>query len=1100
MAEPGRTVRVSGLPTNIEDDRLKDKLLIHFLRNRNGGGEVDSATLLRATPVSALITFEESRVAQRVIQHSPHILEVDGKKSRLTVTEHRENLDPDQVILSLSATVDYSKLPGGVMALTSLLKSHRDVQINYTASEKSCTLFGSYSTVQAALAQLLGPPGDTKSAEYSEASGQPASSGSWSVQKAQKHHTQDSEDQSGKANKHRDKKEKIHTDRPSDNYNSSSKRDLTPGGYTWEDTGQSDGAALQLPATSVEDFSLIMDADMFQYLQKHCQKEYQHILKKYGVEVVDVTNHGLTTLFLHAAAAVRELGREQEYLKFARKALIQLYEENEAKICRSHMPKDLLEPSGGLQRAIENLSVRLPKVILNEDEKNIYIIGSSSDVSEAKQVLLIDSVKQRDKKEDVASLLRFPSYDSGSYTHADEERVTLPTSSAVGSVDNKFDEMLKSEEDERRAEGARRYKLAARFKDSGLVALSNRPTDFTLRTNSSPSKQARQGPVLGYDVLSETAGISAEEISRAVPQNTGGDILFKSGFGLPSLQTKTQSLNPGLTDTRPKNFSTTQSSLPGSPAPQPAGSGSTLKRASSFSGTPQQKAQVTGQKSQDDSSKSTVRARGRSSSFSTQTGMDKQEVYTEEFNVSNILWRHIREAYSYRVEDLTSDVQLKESHLAGSHELTVTIKGAKSSKVSSSQLGLQKLIDSVRSDFSVQKLPLSELGVSNAADETLQACCSEVRSRFKKVTIQILTDTLFLLGPQQLCSQVGATLREVFSGDSAQMSDQYQHSPTSFQMNEDKTTSLHFNSKSQVMLESQTGKADGTSRSQEWWTTYRSDFGGKEIVNGSFSQPPRKDHVIKEKVKAVDTMEMDGQKIGPFVSQSTPGNDSVRCVNGVGPTEKETTLPATQIGSVGEKEAEIQSTPEESGSGQRGLGGICVCGENGTSVLRTKCGATVCSKCLETVHARCRVCHETEQTPQGIWGKSSKSKLNISLPGHSKVCTIKITYSIPDGIQADGHPSPGKPFKGGRFEAYFPDCWETRMLLPRLEKAFRQGLTFTVTGKGTNAKVTWDGIPHKTRIQGGRSGNGYPDATYLLRLSEVLTSAGIEEPTEKSHD
>lgn len=61
MAQPGRTVRVSGLPADTEDDRLKDKLYIHFLRARNGGGEIDCVTIAKATPVFALITFEDSR-------------------------------------------------------------------------------------------------------------------------------------------------------------------------------------------------------------------------------------------------------------------------------------------------------------------------------------------------------------------------------------------------------------------------------------------------------------------------------------------------------------------------------------------------------------------------------------------------------------------------------------------------------------------------------------------------------------------------------------------------------------------------------------------------------------------------------------------------------------------------------------------------------------------------------------------------------------------------------------------------------------------------------------------------------------------------------
>ncbi|XP_069004702.1 uncharacterized protein [Embiotoca jacksoni] len=1117
MAEPGRTVRVSGLPTDIEDDRLKDKLFIHFLRARNGGGEIDSVIIVKATPVAALVTFEDGGVAHRVIQHRRHILEVDGKKYKLTATEHRESLDPEQVIVSLSATVDYSRLPGGVAALASLRKSHCDVLINYTAAEGFCTLYGAYTKVQAALAQLLGHPGGPQSTENQD-SGQPAIGGSRSAQAAPTPRTQESEDRSRKPDK-KDQRERnpTGTQRPSDEYNSSSNRDLTPGGYDWDDTGQTDGAALQLPPTSTEDFSLIVDADMFQYLQKHCQEEYQDVLSQHGVDVVDVTNQGLTTLYLQVATTVTGSSRERESLKMAKKAISRLYEENETKIRRAQLPKLILSPRGGLQTAMETLSLRLPKLLLNEDDQNIYIIGSSGDVSEAKQFLLLDQVKVRDKKEDATSLLRFPSYDSS--TPADEEGVPLAMSSTVGSVDDRIDQMLRSEEDEKSAEGPIRYKLAARFKNSGLAALGSRATDFTLRTNSSPSKQTRLGPVLGHDILSEAAGSPGEAVSRAVPQNTGGDILFTSGNALPSTSStqKKTFLSPDLIDARPKTstspFSTTQSSLFGGASLPPAGSGPTLKRASSFSGTAQLKAQVTAQRSQDDSSKSAVGARRRSSSFSTQTGRDKQEAHNAEFTVSLGMWNYILEAYGTQVEDLTSDVQMKQSNSEGSNDLIITLRGANSSKVSSCQLALQKLVDSVSSDFSVQKLCLSELGVANTADETLQACCSEVRSCFKKVSIQILKNSLYLLGPKQMCSQVSATLREVFSGDPAQPPKHHRfsnpststwNSPTSLQINEDQSSGLDCHSNSQVTLESQSGKADATSYGQEWKTTYSGDFGEKEIVNAPTGQPPvRKAHVVKEKVKIAGTGEMDGQKTESFVNHSATGNDtSAKRVNGVGSTtactDEETTAQTTQIDSKGQRAAEIQNNPEDSRSGQGGPGCICVCGETGQSITRTKCGAAMCSKCLDTVHAHCRVCHETAATPRGIQGKISKSKLHINLAGHSKVGAIKITYRIPDGIQGDGHPSPGKPFQGDTFEAFLPDSEKTRKLLPRLEKAFRQGLTFTVTGKDTEARVTWDCIPHKTSLQGGKSGKGYPDSSYLMRLSEVLTSYGIAEEPAKS--
>ncbi|KAK2893558.1 uncharacterized protein si:busm1-163l24.3 isoform X1 [Channa argus] len=1114
MAELGRTVSVSGLPTDIEDDRLKDKLLIHFLRARNGGGEIDFVTIVKATPISAFITFEDSGVAQRVIQHSRHILEVDGKKYKLNLTEHHESLHPDKVILSLSATVDHRQLSGGILTLTSLSKSYPDVQIRYNATEEHCTLHGTYSKVQAALAQLIGHSGRPQSAE-NIGSAQPGLS--WSFQTGEKSHTPESEDQKKKHHKQREQRDIVQTGTPYNEYSTGSHTDLTPNPYALEDTAHTDSPAHHDPghlSTLEEDSSIIVDADMFQYLQKNCWKEYQHILNKYGVEVVDMTNQGLTTLFFQVATRVGEGGQKQDCLKLARKAISRFYQENESKICRAQLPKSILSPRGGLKRAMENINVRIPKLLLNEDDRNVYIIGSSSDVSEAKQSLLLDFGEVKDKKDDVASLLRFSLGDSSSLNLADEDRVHHTRSSTEEHLDVRINQILRSEEDEARGEGARRYKLAARFKDSGLVALGSRPTDFTVRGISSQSRQTHHGPMPAHHVLSERAGISSERVTRA--QNTGGDILFKGGnafLSSASMQNKT-SLKSELMDTRPKilssSVSTAQSSLSGSATLPPAGSGSSLKRASSFSGTPQQKAQVMSQKSKDDSSKSTVNSRGRSSSLSTQMGKDKQEVYTGEIRVSWLIWMHIKEGYSTRVDDLTSDVQLKEMHQEGRDDLTVTLRGAKSSKVSTCQLGLQKLIDSVTVDFSSEVLQLSELGVTDPADETLLACCAEMCSRSKKVTIQILKDNLYVLGPKMLCLKVATILREVFSGDLAQTPEQQAFSSSSTsslnpfrfsQINENQITTLHCTSSPQVMLKSQAGPSDGTGGGQERGTNHRNDHRETELVNGSISQLlVRNDPVIREKVNIPSKVEVDGQKAETFVSHKTTGHDrSLRRANGVGSTactekdmvfqKKERNIHSAPKDGIERKQAKI----EETRSGQGDLGCICVCGENGTSIMRTKCGVTMCSKCLDTMHAHCRVCHETVQMPQGIQGKMNCSILQISLPGHHRDNTIKITYCIPDGIQLEGHPAPGKPFQGGTFEAYLPDCDKARKLLPRLETAFRQGLTFTVMSKETEARVTWDSIPHKTSLQGGKSGNGYPDSSYLIRLSEALTSQGIEE-------
>lgn len=75
----------------------------------------------------------------------------------------------------------------------------------------------------------------------------------------------------------------------------------------------------------------------------------------------------------------------------------------------------------------------------------------------------------------------------------------------------------------------------------------------------------------------------------------------------------------------------------------------------------------------------------------------------------------------------------------------------------------------------------------------------------------------------------------------------------------------------------------------------------------------------------------------------------------------------------------------------------------------------------------------------------------------------------------EDHPCPGAPFKGNRFEAFLPHNEATKKLLPLLEKAFRNRLTFTVKvgssddGGSQEGRVVWGSIPHKTRTEGGAS-------------------------------
>ncbi|KAM4688801.1 RNA-binding protein 43 isoform 1-T2 [Discoglossus pictus] len=80
-----RVVRVSGVPRHLFNEELiYDKLLIHFLRPSNNGGDVQSLYFPKNEEDMAILTFETEKVAERVL-HKKHLLEVDGQKFPLEV-------------------------------------------------------------------------------------------------------------------------------------------------------------------------------------------------------------------------------------------------------------------------------------------------------------------------------------------------------------------------------------------------------------------------------------------------------------------------------------------------------------------------------------------------------------------------------------------------------------------------------------------------------------------------------------------------------------------------------------------------------------------------------------------------------------------------------------------------------------------------------------------------------------------------------------------------------------------------------------------------------------------------------------------------------
>ncbi|KAL0961805.1 hypothetical protein UPYG_G00331930 [Umbra pygmaea] len=112
----GTTIEVLGVPDDLlVSDRMVDKLTIHFLRPRNGGGEVQTVVFPAYRPGQAWVIFAESEVASRVLRQT-HFLDVEGQRFPLQVKRH-------EVDMSVKATLDVTMFPSQV-AVRRLLDNH----------------------------------------------------------------------------------------------------------------------------------------------------------------------------------------------------------------------------------------------------------------------------------------------------------------------------------------------------------------------------------------------------------------------------------------------------------------------------------------------------------------------------------------------------------------------------------------------------------------------------------------------------------------------------------------------------------------------------------------------------------------------------------------------------------------------------------------------------------------------------------------------------------------------------------------------------------------------------------------------------------------
>ncbi len=139
-------------------------------------------------------------------------------------------------------------------------------------------------------------------------------------------------------------------------------------------------------------------------------------------------------------------------------------------------------------------------------------------------------------------------------------------------------------------------------------------------------------------------------------------------------------------------------------------------------------------------------------------------------------------------------------------------------------------------------------------------------------------------------------------------------------------------------------------------------------------------------------------------------------------------------------------------------------------------------------------------------GTMTVTRNSSRISGYYLCGTITIDYNFPDGVQGKEHQNPGHRYSGTSRTAYLPDDAAGNEVLRLLDLAFKRKLTFRIGTSITNGSdncVVWNGIHHKvthnstfshlqTSTSGGQQNYGYPDNTYLERVTDELRAVGVE--------
>uniref|UniRef100_H3AJ71 RING-type E3 ubiquitin transferase n=1 Tax=Latimeria chalumnae TaxID=7897 RepID=H3AJ71_LATCH len=1086
----GRTVCVDGLPTEISQDRVKDKLFIHFLRPRNGGGEVTDIVILPDSPTSALITFEDvEAVAQQVLRKEKHVLSIHGKDHQLKVSPLHTDPNLEEIFIKACITINYGRLKDGEKVMKNIKKLYKDVQFGFDRKEEVCTVKGTFTEVQNLCKEIINivAPG-SKSPVILEG-----------TQSFRDHSLQTGDPRISGISKNTEQSSSTNNDSRSQASDISS--EILDFGSIHDDAtiGLHLEGDNQRLVGGFEDISLMMDSDIYVYMQKFYKEKYQEILYKHKVEAVDITNDGLTTVYLQATS---ESSSSVNSLRKAHQTLLNLYHEFEVKLRKEQInKKDVASNNDILKKVSDSMKVQFPTILFHEDKQFFYLIGKSSDVSQAKQYMLFSHVEEQAAKSDREQEASFAAHNEN----------LSPVSTRQVPVEPRSDQQLRRSNSIRQEE-PKECKLAVNFSvpeyhQSKIRHVENKSSllhidkDVPINTQFK-SHLSDNGIDLGAfsGKISSVGTCHMKDLKS--PDKANEDVLFKrvegsSGF-TGRLESKFFHHSGGTKSSGPikpmsnsllhldleDNLWTGKDSAKATTDFQFK---TGLRRTNSFSGI---------MKSKESSSYSghheVPAERNRESSGTTE--MD--DWVTEDASFDAVLWLYLRDIYNSYITSITCKEGVEVTELKLNDITVLKIKGQNKLKVSSAKMGVESLYNREFKQFTHQLLSYSELGVKDQTDENLDEWCKILKINHEKVKISKTRNGLWIMGPDECCLQVIQELKMILKS-------KFKYH-TSYILGTVPTTHPSLLTENNLPKESVTTESTQDQNSAcDQALQPNSNLCLGEVIHSSSQLNTLKEKEGYHFTPNTDAIETPNQmrtsnsvnknsSSQATITQTNPNNQimSIReksSTSSVG-QQQESTLSKCQSRSpaVGQDEQDTKALKCQ----------YCRKGDDGMSNphICHICGHIFCKECVSGEQQRCPICFNgfSSLNKNTIKGTMNCDILSQSLTGYPRDLTIKLIYNIPDGVQSPGDPNPGKQYKGGRFEAFLPENKDGKKVLLLLNKAFDRGLTFKIRSFDTEDRVTWGCIPHKTSLSGGKAKNGYPDSLYLKTVCEVLRTYGIE--------